>query len=150
MFRIRNQSFRIRIIKLKIRNFGSGSFCKLWKKSFKFWLITLTRHKWVEIFNLLNFSSIVYEIMMNLFNFQCIKIFFSKFGVKREESGSGSLAPNNFGSGRIRIRNTATNLMLFSLYGTLWSRMVLNLRSRSECCVTESVKILIWPGSGSS
>jgi len=34
------------------------------KKSVQFWLIT--RHKWVEIFNFLNFSSIAYEIMMNL------------------------------------------------------------------------------------
>jgi len=34
---------------------GSGSYCQLgmWKKSFRFWLIT--RHKWVEIFNFLIF-----------------------------------------------------------------------------------------------
>jgi len=54
---------------LKIRNFESGSFCELVmvKKSFQFWLIT--RHKWVEIFNFLNFSRIFYEIMMILFTF---------------------------------------------------------------------------------
>jgi len=46
----------IRILKLKIENFGSGSFCELVmvKKSFQFWLII--KHKWVEIFNFLNFS----------------------------------------------------------------------------------------------
>jgi len=37
------------------------------KKSFQFWLTT--RHKWVEIFNFLNFSRIVYEILMNFFTF---------------------------------------------------------------------------------
>jgi len=47
----------------------SGSFCELVmvKKSFQFWVIT--RHKWVEIFNFLNFSRTVYEILMNFFTF---------------------------------------------------------------------------------
>jgi len=67
--------------KLKIRNFGSGSrsrsgpwygygsFCELEmvKKSCQFWL--MWRHKWVEVFNFFNFSSVVYEIMMNLLTF---------------------------------------------------------------------------------
>jgi len=51
---------------------GSGSFCNLrwWKKSCQFWLFW--RHKWVEILNFFNFSSIVYEIMMNLLTFKYI------------------------------------------------------------------------------
>jgi len=40
------------------------------KKSVQFWLIK--RHKCVEIFNFLNCSRIVNEIMMNLFSFLCI------------------------------------------------------------------------------
>jgi len=69
----------------EINNFGSGSGSgsSNWKsgisdpdpsvtrdgekKSWQFWL--LWRQKWVEIFNFLNFASIVYEIMMNLFTF---------------------------------------------------------------------------------
>jgi len=57
---------------LKIKNIGSGS---------GFWLIT--GHKWVEIFNFLNFSRIVYDIMMNFLIFSAFLKHISKFGVKK-------------------------------------------------------------------
>jgi len=64
--KIENQEFRIRI---RDPDPGSGSFCELVmvKFFFQFWVIT--RQKWVEIFNFLNFSRIVYEIIMNFFTF---------------------------------------------------------------------------------
>jgi len=84
VFRIQNYQFWIWILKMKIRNFGSGSFCKIVmvKKVLNFGYITMKTHLGWNL-QLFNFSTILCVIMLNLITFQYISKDMSKLGVKK-------------------------------------------------------------------
>jgi len=107
VFLIWNHYLRIPILKLKIKNLGSRCFCELEmaKKNCKFGLIW--GNKYVENFNfkIFQYCNIVCVQLTNLqtflYNFK--RQFFSLVWKSGGSiSRSGSLRPNNYGSGQIR------------------------------------------------